>query len=200
MASMSYQSTPVGNDRVLCFESQLLPLMNKLYGLAVALTRNKCDAEDLLQTTYLRAWRFFDQFQIGSSFQKWVTTILYNNFINSQRQRKRRGRFFDHSFDVERQANAVERYHSTPAEDALGTRHDMGDPVVEALCRLPEHYRVVVLLCDVSDLKYKEVAEMLECPIGTVMSRLHRARTILAQALRTYAVREGYIKETSVCA
>jgi RNA polymerase sigma-70 factor (ECF subfamily) len=171
-----------------------------LYGLAVALTRNKCDAEDLLQTTYLRAWRFFDQFQTGSSFQKWVTTILYNNFINAQRQKKRRSRFFDSSFDVERQANAVERYYSAPPEDALSTRNDMADPVIVALRKLPEHYRVVVLLCDVSDFKYKEVAEMLECPIGTVMSRLHRARSILAQSLRTYAVREGYVKRESVYA
>ena len=161
MSSIYYQNAPIGRERLVCFESLLSPLMNKLYGLAVTLTRNKCDAEDLLQTTYLRAWRFLDQFQTGSSFQKWVTTILYNNFINAQRQKKRRGRFFDSSFDVERQANIVERHYSIQGEVALSPRNGMGDPVIVALRKLPEHYRVVVLLCDVSDFKYKEVAEML---------------------------------------
>jgi RNA polymerase sigma-70 factor (ECF subfamily) len=187
---MRPQFREASNDeskRMRDFEHYLFPHMDRLYGLALTLTRNHHDAEDLVQTTYLRAWRAFDTFVPGD-FKKWVTTILFNGFINLSRKSKRS----PYLLEIEAVKESV-----IPREDFSSFDDDLegffGDEVSNALEGLPDKYRTVVLLCDVAGLHYKEIAGAVSTPIGTVMSRLHRARKMLADNLRSYAASEyGY--------
>jgi RNA polymerase sigma-70 factor (ECF subfamily) len=173
------------------FDETVLTHLDELYGTAVRLARSKSDAEDLVQEAVMRAWTFWDRFEPGTNARAWMHRILMNTFINGYRRKKRERTML---------ALAWIEAHTRPRtiHEARRAKHEgLGDEVEAALAALPEEFRTVVLLVDHNDLTYKEVAEALDCPIGTVMSRLHRARRLLKQRLRTYAVTQGYIAEAA---
>lgn len=178
------------------FEALAFPHMDALYSTALRMTRNPLDAEDLVQDVYLRAYRFFDKFEEGTNFKAWIFKILTNTFINRYRQKVREPQHTE--FDK------VE-YFYTEAEkerdDKYETRYDesryadlFGDEISAALSKLSYDFRAVVILCDIEGFSYKEIAAIVGTPIGTVMSRLSRARQQLQKYLREYAQREGFIK------
>jgi RNA polymerase sigma-70 factor (ECF subfamily) len=173
------------------FAEQAMAYMGSLYSAALRMTRNPSDAEDLVQETYLKAYRAFGTFQEGTNLKSWLYKILTNTFINSYRAKRRRPAETELD-DVEdlylyrrlggNQAAALGR----SAEDLVLDRFTEFD-VKAAVESLPEAFRLAVLLADVEGFSYKEIAEILEVPIGTVMSRLHRGRRALEKALATFA-------------
>jgi len=173
------------------FEELAMGYMGPLYSAALRMTRNPSDAEDLVQETYLKAYRAFGTFQEGTNLKSWLYKILTNTFINTYRSRRRR--------PSETELDEVEDlylYHrlggleaaaaGRSAEDLVLERFTETD-VKEAVESLPEQFRIAVLLADVEGFSYKEIAEILAVPIGTVMSRLHRGRRALQKALHTFA-------------
>lgn len=175
------------------FRSGDLPYADALFGTALRLTRNRQDAEDLLQETYLRAYSHYDGFQEGTNLKAWLFRILKNGFINGYRQKKSGPR----EVDLERGETSFEAAleevvppAATP-EDELVDRTLDGD-VARALAALPEDFRLVVELVDLQDFSYREVADILEIPLGTVMSRLYRGRRLLEETLLAYGRRRGY--------
>jgi RNA polymerase sigma-70 factor (ECF subfamily) len=166
------------------FERDVLPLLPSLYGAALRLTRNPQDADDLVQETYLRAFRGFGGFQEGTNLRAWMYRILTNTFINSYRKKQREpvtvpdGEVEDWYLYDKLGASGVE----ASAESEVLERIPDED-VQRALEDLPENFRMAVLLADVEGFSYKEIAEILGIPIGTVMSRLHRGRKALQKAL-----------------
>jgi RNA polymerase sigma-70 factor, ECF subfamily len=176
------------------FEREALPHMQALHGTALRLTRNARDAEDLVQETFLRAYRYWDRFVPGSNCKAWIFKILTNTFITRYHARRR-----DHEvMAAEDQATDEILSHevlhaSRDPEGAVASRLMSGD-VVRALEALPADFRLAVLLCDVEEFSYKEIAEIMECPVGTVMSRLFRGRRLLQRALHEYAVEQGIIR------
>ena len=179
------------------FERQALAHLDALYGAAYRLTRNARDAEDLVQDSLLRAYRFWDSFQQDSNCKAWLLRIVTNTFINEY-QRKKRSREVLDAASAEQdatdgvlvQASAGDK--QSPAQMMLN--NSVSDDVQRALDSLPDDFRTAVILCDMQGLSYKEIAEIMECPVGTVMSRLFRGRKLLAAALRDFAVAEGYVK------
>jgi RNA polymerase sigma-70 factor (ECF subfamily) len=174
------------------FADQAMEMMPSLYSAALRMTRNRADAEDLVQETYLRAYRGFDGFQEGTNLKAWLYRILTNTYINSYRAKKRR--------PDETELDDVEDlylYHriggleaamaGRSAEDELLDRFTEAE-VKEAIEELPDNFRMAVLLADVEGFSYKEIAEILDIPIGTVMSRLHRGRKALQKRLYEFAV------------
>jgi RNA polymerase sigma-70 factor, ECF subfamily len=177
------------------FDRDVLPLLPSLYGAALRLTRNPADAEDLVQETVLRAFRGFAGFQEGTNLKAWLYRILTNGFINTYRKRQREPQTVEGPDDVDEWylydrlgGGSVE--HS--AEDEV-LRRIPDTAVKEALESLPENFRLPVLLADVEGFSYKEIAEIMETPIGTVMSRLHRGRKALEKALWDTAEERGLV-------
>ena len=177
------------------FADQAMPLMGTLYSGALRMTRNPADAEDLVQETYLRAYRGFGGFEQGTNLKAWLYRILTNTYINSYRAKQRRPEQTDLD-DVEelylyRRLGGLEAAQlGRSAEDELMDTFSEAE-VKAAVEALPEIFRLPVLLADVEDFSYKEIAEILDIPIGTVMSRLHRGRKALQKALFDYAVTHG---------
>ena len=177
------------------FAEQAMQYAPQLYSAALRMTRNQADAEDLVQDTYLRAYRGFGGFTEGTNLRAWLFRILTNAFINTYRSKQRRPTETDLA-DVEdlylyRRLGSLETLAaSRSAEDQL---FDLltDDEVKQALEDLPENFRLPVLLADVEGFAYKEIAEMLDIPIGTVMSRLHRGRRQLRDLLQEYAAERG---------
>jgi RNA polymerase sigma-70 factor (ECF subfamily) len=174
--------------------------MDSLYAGALRMTRNPADAEDLVQETYLRAYRGFGGFEEGTNLKAWLFRILTNTFINRYRQQKRRPDETDlddvEDFYLYRRLGGIDEARiSKSAEDTL-LELFTDDEVKEALESLPEGFRMAVLLADVEGFAYKEIAEILDIPIGTVMSRLHRGRKALQKRLYEFAVERGLIEET----
>lgn len=169
------------------FESVVAVHMATLRDAARRLTRNHDEAEDLLQDTVVRAWTFWHRFEPGSNARAWLRRIMMNTFINGYRKKCRERELL--------KAAAEETRRSVRARSASqqAQADGYGDEVGAALETLPAEFRAVVELVDLSDFSYREVAERLECPIGTVMSRLHRARKQLQGKLGHYAVHEGYV-------
>jgi RNA polymerase sigma-70 factor (ECF subfamily) len=164
----------------------------QLYSAALRMTRNPSDAEDLLQDTFLRAYRGYANFEEGTNLRAWLYRILTNTFINSYRAKQRRPQESDLA-DVE----DLYLYHRirdiAAVRSAEDTLFDLftDDEVKEALESLPDTFRLPVLLADVQDFSYKEIAEILDIPIGTVMSRLHRGRKAMQKMLAEYAIARG---------
>lgn len=174
------------NDREE-FERTVLQYIDELYGTAVRMTRSRAEADDVVQEAILRAWLFWDRFETGTNARAWMHRILMNTFINGYRRRRREREVLD---EVQRDAKPETlAIPEANADDAEG----ISDEVERALESLPEEFRAVVLLVDMDELTYREVADVLGCPIGTVMSRLHRGRRVLKRRLREYAMGEGYI-------
>jgi len=177
------------------FAEQAMPLMSSLYSGALRMTRNPADADDLVQETYLRAYRGFGGFQEGTNLKAWMYRILTNTYINSYRAKQRRPDETDlgevEDLYLYRRLGGLEAARSgRSAEDELMDTFSEAE-VKSAIEDLPENFRMAVLLADVEGFSYKEIAEILDIPIGTVMSRLHRGRKALQKALYDYAVTHG---------
>jgi RNA polymerase sigma-70 factor (ECF subfamily) len=182
------------------FERQALVHADSLYGAAYRLTRNPRDAEDLVQDSLLRAYRFWDSFEQDSNCKAWLLRIVTNTFINEY-QRKKRSREVLDAATAEQDATDGVLVHADAndkqsPEKALLDR-SVSDDVQRALDALPDDFRTAVVLCDVNGLSYKEIAEIMQCPVGTVMSRLFRGRKLLATMLRDFAQAEGYVRPST---
>ena len=176
------------------FEREALPHLSALYAAGLRMTRNEKDAEDLVQDTLLRAYRFFDTFQAGTNCKAWLFRILTNVFCNNYRDRER-----EHVVLTEAESSPanLEQFvggglDGRDTETALLGRMVSAD-VEKALAAVPSDFRMAVILADLEDFSYKEIAEIMECPAGTVMSRLFRGRKILQGLLHDYAVEQGII-------
>lgn len=184
------------------FAEQAMPFMDQLYSHAMRMTRNPADAEDLVQETYLKGYRGFGSFQQGTNLRAWLFRILTNSYINIYRKKQRRPDESDLG-DVEdlymyrRLGGAETSTLGRSAEDEL-LEHITDSEVKDAIEALPEQYRDTVLLADVEGFAYKEIAEILDIPIGTVMSRLHRGRKRLQDQLYEFGRRRGLVPEADV--
>lgn len=178
------------------FERQALPFLDSLYNTAYRLARNAEDAEDLVQETYLKAYRGFDQFTPGTNLKAWMFKILKNAFINEYRRRQAVPAQSDF-------AEIEENLESHLRPDAAGQIKDpeqealegsLDEDVQRALDELPPDYRIAVVLADLEGFSYKEIADILEIPVGTVMSRLYRGRKLLEEVLLRYARSHNYLQ------
>jgi RNA polymerase sigma-70 factor, ECF subfamily len=177
------------------FADQAMEHMPSLYSAALRMTRNPADAEDLVQETYLRAYRGFGGFQEGTNLKAWLYRILTNTFINRYRAKKRRPEETDfddvEDFYLYRRLGGLEQAQAgRSAEDELLDLFPEAE-VKDAVESLPENFRMAVLLADVEGFSYKEIADILDIPIGTVMSRLHRGRKQLQKRLYDFAAERG---------
>ena len=176
------------------FEAEALPHMDVLYNFALRTTGNEHDARDLLQETYLKAYRFWDKYEKGTNIRAWLFRIMKNSYINRYRKETKEPDKVDYG-EIENFYNSI-RAGSTDSNDLQLKLYGnmLGDEVARALENLPDDFRTVVILCDIEGLTYEEIAEFVECPIGTVRSRLHRGRKLLQGALYEYAKKQGMIK------
>jgi RNA polymerase sigma-70 factor (ECF subfamily) len=177
------------------FERDVLPMLSSLYGAAYRLTRNQADAEDLVQETYLRAYRGFGSFREGTNLKAWLYWILTNNYITTYRKKQRQPQIVDGPDDVDEWylydrlgGRSVEGSAEEAVLDAMPDQD-----VKRALESLSERFRLPVILADVEGFSYKEIAEIMDTPIGTVMSRLHRGRKALEKALWDVAKERGFV-------
>ena len=181
------------------FADDAMPFMNQLFATAMRMTRNRADAEDLIQETFLKGYRAYERFEEGTNLRAWLFRILTNNYINTYRKKQRRPTQTDLE-DVQdlylyRRLGGNELASiGRSAEDELFDQITDGD-ILDALDELPEQYRSAVMLADVEGFAYKEIAEILDIPIGTVMSRLHRGRKKLQEQLYSFGVERGYVDE-----
>lgn len=164
------------------FESEAMPHVNDIYRTALRLTRSAAEAEDLVQETFMQAWRSFDRYEPGTNCRAWLYKILFNKFDHHRRKKYTQAKYFQEADDL---------VFATAATAPAVPEHLTDRDVIAALDGLREHYRSVVLLADVQEFDYKEVAEILDIPIGTVMSRLNRARTQLRRSLARTAADYG---------
>ena len=177
------------------FAAEAMQYAPQLYSAALRMTRNAADAEDLVQETFLKGYRSFAGFQEGTNLRAWLFRILTNTFINTYRAKQRRVQETDLA-DVEdlylyKRIGSLERASQSAEETLFEMFTD--DEVKAALEGLPENFRLPVLLADVEEFSYKEIADMLDIPIGTVMSRLHRGRKAMQKALIDYATERGIV-------
>jgi RNA polymerase sigma-70 factor (ECF subfamily) len=176
-------------DRI--FNKEFLPQMDALYNFAFHLTLDEDDANDLVQETFLKAYRFIESYQQQNA-KAWLFKILKNGFINEYRKKTKQPSKVDY--------DEVASFHDTDDEghvEYLDLRHEifqgmLGDEVTRALNQLPVDFKTIILLCDIEEFSYEEIAKIIDIPIGTVRSRLHRARNILKEKLREYAQKEGF--------
>jgi RNA polymerase sigma-70 factor, ECF subfamily len=183
------------------FQSMLIDVLPALYRYALRLTRNRADAEDLVQDTALRAFRAVSQFEPGTNFKAWIFKILTRGFWASDRHRRRRPSTvdFDDTPDLYLYARSAEHGLQWQGEDPARALIDRlgAERVAEAIGQLPREYGVVCTLCFMEDFEYQEIAEVLEVPVGTVRSRLHRGRKMLQKALWHVAQEAGIVDELS---
>lgn len=174
------------------FEAEFMPHIDALYNFAYRLAQSEDDANDLVQETYMKAYRFFDSYQKGTNAKAWVFRILKNSFINEFRKKSKQPAKVDY--------NEVEGYYNsddTEVEATVDLRVDtvkemMGDEVMLAINSLDVNFRTIIILSDLEGFKYEEMAKILDIPVGTVRSRLHRARNLMKDKLKGYANKMGY--------
>lgn len=179
------------------FQRDALPLLDSLYGAALRMTRNPADAEDLVQETMLRAYRAFDRFEEGTNLKAWLFRIMTNAYINTYRKRQREPQKVSadeiEDFDLYRELKSHDpQYEQTPENIVLDSLVD--SDILEAIDDLPEQFRLAVVLSDVEGFTYAEMADIMEVPMGTVMSRLHRGRKALQKRLWDLARDRGIVK------
>jgi RNA polymerase sigma-70 factor (ECF subfamily) len=179
------------------FEAEVLSHIDILHAVALKLTRNLADAQDLTQSTLVKALRFHEKYQKGTYIKAWLLTILRNTFINEYRRKTRRPAMVE--------LTGAEPAPTSKPETRLGHEHTavtrsilldlLEDEVKQAILELPKDFRDAVIMADLEDMSYKEIAERMDCPLGTVMSRLYRGRKVLREQLRDYAVEQRVIAE-----
>ena len=178
------------------FEAEALPLLSGMYSAAYRLTRNAADAEDLIQETFLRAFRGFHQFQPGTNLKAWLYRILTNTFINNYRKRQRQPQTVsDDEIEDWYLYSKLGEGRAEPSAETSVIEALPDEDVQEALSSLPEQFRLAVLLADVEGFSYKEIAEIMDVPIGTVMSRLHRGRKALEKRLWDVVRERGLVRD-----
>jgi RNA polymerase sigma-70 factor (ECF subfamily) len=179
------------------FQELALRHIDPLYSAALRLTKNDRDAEDLVQDAFLRAFRFFEKFERGTNIKAWLFKILTNTFINRYRRSVKERNIVE---GTEREA-VHERFVSRDAADYASNPEQfyfdrlLSDDVLRAVDSLPVDFRMVVILADLQEFTYKEIADILDVPVGTVMSRLYRGRRLLQKALAEYAAASGVLQE-----
>lgn len=181
------------NDIYTNFEEQVLPHRDALYNYGLKLTRSESDSEDLVQDTLLKAFRFYDKFEQGTNIKAWLFMILKNTFINSYRKTSKQPTKVDYD-DVQNfydniKPEDIKTEHTS--DDAFGKLMD--DEITEAIAGLQDDYRTVIILSDIEGYTYDEIAEFIDRPVGTVRSRLHRARKMLFTKLYDYAADNGFV-------
>lgn len=174
------------------FKTEALPHIGALHTYALKLTGNELDADDLLQETYMRAYRFFHKFEKGTNCKAWLFRIMKNLFINDYRKNQKSPNKVDYD-DIENYYESIrsEKLNTTDLQERIYSRL-LDDQVTNALNSLQDDFKTVIILCDLEGLSYEEIAEFVNCPVGTVRSRLHRGRKLLAQKLKKYAEEKGY--------
>jgi RNA polymerase sigma-70 factor (ECF subfamily) len=181
------------------FEALALPHLDGLYAAALRLTKNPRDAEDLVQDAVLRAFRFFDKFERGTNIKAWLYKILTNTFINRYRRSTKERNIVEDERDSV-QDRLLSRDAADAAENPERAYLDrmLSDDVLKALDSVPVDFRLAVILADLQDFSYKEIADILDVPVGTVMSRLFRGRRLLQKQLAEYATATGVLQTTRV--
>ena len=179
-------------QKMRIFDSEFLPHIDAMYNFAFRLTFDEDDAKDLVQETYLKAFRFINSFEEGTNAKAWLFRILKNSFINDYRKKSKEPAKVDYN-DVESYYNSEDAQIEMTTDLRVESLRDMiGDEVSNALNSLAVDFRTVIILCDLEGFTYEEMAKILDIPIGTVRSRLHRARNLLKDKLRSYAQSMGY--------
>ncbi len=183
-------------EKAKVFDGEFFPHIDSMYNFAYRLTFDEDDAKDLVQETYLKAFRFIESFQEGTNAKAWLFRILKNSFINDFRKKSKEPAKVDYQ-EVESYYNSDDVDKAITTDLRIDMLKDMmGDEVSTALNTLDVDFRTVIILCDLEGFKYDEMARILDIPIGTVRSRLHRARNLLREKLRMYAKTMGYIKKS----
>jgi RNA polymerase sigma-70 factor, ECF subfamily len=179
------------------FEELIRPYLKPLFALAWRFTHNTALAQDLVQDTTLKAYRFFHRFETGTNFWAWLATIMRNLYFSQVRRQSREAIVMDiDHFPLPAPSPGEDDPSLTPLDALDGVLpHLVTDDVLEALDHLPDDYRTTVLLADMLEYSYKDIARAMDCPMGTVMSRLHRGRQMLQTRLRQYAIEQGYISK-----
>jgi len=175
------------------FEREAVPHMDILYNYALRMTSNADDANDLVQETYLKAFRFWDKYEKGTNIRAWLFRIMKNSYINRYRKETKEPDTVDYD-DIQNFYKSI-RYATADPNDLEEKIFGglLEDNVARAIESLPEDFRTVVILCDIEGLSYEEIAEFVDCPIGTIRSRLHRGRKMLRAKLFTYAKKRGFV-------
>jgi len=194
VVDVSTETTP---ERQARFEREAMPLLDQMYSAALRTTRNPTDAEDLVQETYAKAYAAFHQYRPGTNLKAWMYRILTNTYINTYRKKQREPLQSDAAEVEDYQLHRAESHSSAglrSAED-VALEHLPDSDVKRALLEVPEDFRLAVYFADVEGYAYKEIAQIMDTPIGTVMSRLHRGRRQLRELLSEYAADRGFVTE-----
>jgi RNA polymerase sigma-70 factor (ECF subfamily) len=195
--------TQTDQDKKKEFEGLFLPLLDNLYSIALRMTRNEKDAEDLVQETYLKAFRFFHRFERGTNARAWVLTILTNTFRTRYRKKKQEPDMVDFDAvenfcladELVKEITASDKSEAQGAEAVTALLKDyVSDDIIKALENVPEQFRIAVLLSDVEGFSYQEISEILSISVGTVKSRIFRGRKILQKQLWDFAKQRGILK------
>ncbi len=188
-------ATESAADRLARFERDAMPYLDQLYSAALRTTRNPSDAEDLVQETFAKAYAAFHQYKPGTNLKAWLYRILTNTYINDYRKKQRQPQQSDAAEIEDYQLARAEAHTSTglKSAEAEALDHLPDSDVKRALQDIPEDFRLAVYFADVEGFSYKEIAEIMDTPIGTVMSRLHRGRRMLRERLTDYARDRGFI-------
>jgi RNA polymerase sigma-70 factor (ECF subfamily) len=188
--------TPPNNASEI-FEKEFMPHLDAMYNFALKLTNDQDDANDLVQDTCLKAYRFAGSFEPGTYAKAWLFRILKNNFINDYRKKSRgptkvEFEWFEQSFAGDEDAEPA--FQADLKAESVNEM--MGDEITSAIQSLPVDFRMIIILCDLEEFSYEEMGKILNIPVGTVRSRLHRARAVLKEKLSEYAKKRGYHSDT----